>query len=211
MSHTPPPPCTVHPSDLSLGVCFAFRLQVAELLVLLGGRLGSIGLLFLVYTATALLRSPLSAQGVGWCGKIVSQKAPCSAVVFRTPPAVSVSAFAVPRVCSAAIAHTPPELRPGRSSACAPFSNVVSNQATVIILYPIVKSVRVDGVSLKQFVIILIIGASSAFMTPTGVFNGCRKGKVPMGVAEPVPCSVPQASAMVESGSSRFRWASWFW
>ena len=76
--------------------------KTAKLLVLLGGRLGPIGLLFLVYTATALL------------------------------------------------------------------SNVISNQATVIILYPIVKSVRVDGLTLKQFVMILIIGASSAFMAPTG-------------------------------------------
>ncbi|KAJ9445977.1 putative sulfur deprivation response regulator [Diplonema papillatum] len=53
--------------------------------------------------------------------------------------------------------------------ACASMSCIVSNQATVILLYPIVKEiVDLEGTSLKRFVITLLIGASCSFMTPFG-------------------------------------------
>ena len=43
----------------------------------------------------------------------------------------------------------------------------MSNQATVIIMYSIVKNLQVE-LSLYKFVVVLIIGASSSFMTPFG-------------------------------------------
>lgn len=52
--------------------------------------------------------------------------------------------------------------------ATACLSCLVSNQTTVIIVYGIVKTLSIPGVSIKELVIILIIGASSSFMTPFG-------------------------------------------
>ncbi|EKX42783.1 hypothetical protein GUITHDRAFT_111152 [Guillardia theta CCMP2712] len=51
------------------------------------------------------------------------------------------------------------------STAC--MSCIVSNQATVIIMYSIVKNLQVE-LSMYKFVVVLIIGASSSFMTPFG-------------------------------------------
>eukprot|EP00658_Telonema_sp_P-2_P015872 TRINITY_DN16133_c0_g1_i1.p1 TRINITY_DN16133_c0_g1~~TRINITY_DN16133_c0_g1_i1.p1 ORF type:complete len:572 (-),score=115.77 TRINITY_DN16133_c0_g1_i1:359-2074(-) len=51
---------------------------------------------------------------------------------------------------------------------CACLSCIVSNQATVQLLYPIVKNMDIPGCTLAQFVVILIMGASSSFMTPFG-------------------------------------------
>ena len=48
-------------------------------------------------------------------------------------------------------------------------SCVAGNQATVIILYPIVSKIVVQlggELTLKQFVVVLIMGASSSFMSP---------------------------------------------
>jgi len=45
-------------------------------------------------------------------------------------------------------------------------SGVVSNQATVILLWPVVRGIDIEGVSIGQFAIVLMMGASCAFMTP---------------------------------------------
>jgi len=47
-------------------------------------------------------------------------------------------------------------------------SCIVSNQATAIILYSVVKHVHLEGVSTLQLVVMVVIGASSSFMTPFG-------------------------------------------
>ena len=52
---------------------------------------------------------------------------------------------------------------------CSAMSCIVSNQATVILLYPIVKDMTgLEGTTIQRFVVILIMGASSSFMTPFG-------------------------------------------
>eukprot|EP00656_Telonema_subtile_P004511 TRINITY_DN12058_c0_g1_i2.p1 TRINITY_DN12058_c0_g1~~TRINITY_DN12058_c0_g1_i2.p1 ORF type:complete len:448 (-),score=104.20 TRINITY_DN12058_c0_g1_i2:122-1465(-) len=51
---------------------------------------------------------------------------------------------------------------------CSTLSCIVSNQATVQLLYPIVKNMQIPGCTLSQFVVILVMGASSSFMTPFG-------------------------------------------
>ena len=47
-------------------------------------------------------------------------------------------------------------------------SCVVSNQATVILLWPVVRDIAVPGLHTGQFAIILMMGASTAFVTPIG-------------------------------------------
>lgn len=47
-------------------------------------------------------------------------------------------------------------------------SCVISNQATVILLWPVVESIEIDGLSIGQFAIVLMMGASTAFATPIG-------------------------------------------
>ena len=53
-------------------------------------------------------------------------------------------------------------------SCTACLSCLVSNQATVVIMYSIVKHISVSGLSQQQLATVLIIGASSPFMTPFG-------------------------------------------
>lgn len=52
--------------------------------------------------------------------------------------------------------------------ATACLSCIVSNQATAIILYSIARNVSVVDVTLKQLVVVIVMGASSSFMTPFG-------------------------------------------
>ena len=47
-------------------------------------------------------------------------------------------------------------------------SCVVSNQATVILLWPVVRDINIPGLHTGQFAIILMMGASTAFATPIG-------------------------------------------
>lgn len=47
-------------------------------------------------------------------------------------------------------------------------SCVVSNQATVILLWPVVSAVDIPGLHLGQFAVILMMGASASFATPIG-------------------------------------------
>lgn len=47
-------------------------------------------------------------------------------------------------------------------------SCVISNQATVILLWPVVEAIEIDGLSIGQFAIVLMMGASTAFSTPIG-------------------------------------------
>ena len=50
----------------------------------------------------------------------------------------------------------------------AVLSCVVSNQATVILLWPVIESIQIPGLHLGQFAITLMMGASTAFITPIG-------------------------------------------
>lgn len=50
----------------------------------------------------------------------------------------------------------------------AVLSCVVSNQATVILLWPVINSIKIEGLHLGQFAITLMMGASTAFITPIG-------------------------------------------
>jgi len=47
-------------------------------------------------------------------------------------------------------------------------SCIVSNQATAIILYDVVKHCKMEDVSTLQLVVMVVLGASSSFMTPFG-------------------------------------------
>mmetsp|Transcript_31454 Transcript_31454/g.74193 ORF Transcript_31454/g.74193 Transcript_31454/m.74193 type:complete len:167 (-) Transcript_31454:39-539(-) len=52
--------------------------------------------------------------------------------------------------------------------ATACLSCLISVQATVVIVYGIIKHLDIPHVSMGQLVVILAIGASSSFMTPVG-------------------------------------------
>mmetsp|Transcript_47200 Transcript_47200/g.60662 ORF Transcript_47200/g.60662 Transcript_47200/m.60662 type:complete len:98 (-) Transcript_47200:145-438(-) len=47
-------------------------------------------------------------------------------------------------------------------------SCVVSNQATVILLWPVVSGIDIHGLHIGQFAVILMMGASTSFATPIG-------------------------------------------
>lgn len=50
----------------------------------------------------------------------------------------------------------------------ASLSCLVSNQATVVIMYEIVKHLHIPALTMHKLAVVLIIGASSPFMTPFG-------------------------------------------
>ena len=47
-------------------------------------------------------------------------------------------------------------------------SCIVSNAATVVLLYSVLRDVQVDGLRASQCMCAMMLGASSAFMTPIG-------------------------------------------
>lgn len=47
-------------------------------------------------------------------------------------------------------------------------SCIVSNSATVVLLYSVLRSVHVPGLSASRMMLVMMIGASSAFATPLG-------------------------------------------
>ena len=47
-------------------------------------------------------------------------------------------------------------------------SCVVSNSATVVAFYSVLRDVRIDGLSSEQIMMVMMLGASSAFATPIG-------------------------------------------
>lgn len=88
-------------------------------------------------------------------------------------PGAALEDTGVSAVLGAAIASLAPSLGP------TPFlfvlflftsalSCVVSNAATVILLYHVLRKVHVDGLRPTQTMLVLMIGASCAFSTPIG-------------------------------------------
>jgi di/tricarboxylate transporter len=47
-------------------------------------------------------------------------------------------------------------------------SCIVSNQATVILMWPVVSVIDVHGLHIGQFAVILLLAASTSFATPIG-------------------------------------------
>ena len=50
----------------------------------------------------------------------------------------------------------------------AALSCVVSNAATVVLLYSVLIKIEISGVRLEQLMLVMMLGASSAFATPIG-------------------------------------------
>ena len=50
----------------------------------------------------------------------------------------------------------------------AALSSIISNSATVVAMYQVLKNIRVDGLSIEQILVVMMLGASSAYATPIG-------------------------------------------
>lgn len=50
----------------------------------------------------------------------------------------------------------------------AGLSSIISNSATVVAMYNVLKGVDVDGLEVGQMMMVMMLGASSAFATPIG-------------------------------------------
>ena len=50
----------------------------------------------------------------------------------------------------------------------ASLSSIISNSATVVAMYQVLKTLEIDGLSTEQIMVVMMLGASSAFATPIG-------------------------------------------